>query len=84
MVKDTGDKIDDGLKKEIEEKAEALKKVKDSDNIEEIKNKTTELSQIIQKAGAEIYKTAQEAQKKEKPKEKDKGKDAEEGEFKEK
>ena len=84
MVKDTGDKIDNGLKKEIEEKAEALKKVKDSDNIEEIKNKTTELSQIIQKAGAEIYKAAQEAQKKEKPKEKDKGKDTEEGEFKEK
>jgi len=83
-VKDTGDKINDGLKKEIEEKAEALRKVKDSDNIEEIKNKTTELSQIIQKAGAEVYKAAQEAQKKEKPKEKDKGKDAEEGEFKEK
>jgi len=83
-VKDTGDKIDDGLKKEIEEKAEVLRKVKDSDNIEEIKNKTTELSQIIQKAGAEVYKAAQEAQKKEKPKEKNKGKDAEEGEFKEK
>ncbi len=83
-VRDAGDKIDKGLKKEIEEKIEALKKVKDSDDIEEIKNKTTELSQTIQKAGAEIYKTAQEAQKKEKPKEKDKGKDVEEGEFKEK
>ncbi|MBZ9577626.1 molecular chaperone DnaK [Patescibacteria group bacterium] len=83
-VRDAGDKIDKGLKKEIEEKVEALKKVKDSDNIEEIKNKTTELSQTIQKAGAEVYKVAQEAQKKEKPKEGDKGKDAEEGEFKEK
>ena len=81
-VRDAGDKIDKDLKKEIEEKVEALKKVKDGDNIEEIKGKTTELSQIIQKAGAEIYKAAKEPQKEEKPKEK--GKDAEEGEYKEK
>lgn len=79
-VKDTGDKIDKGLKKEIEGKVEALKKAKDSDNIEEIKNKTTELSQTIQKAGTEIYKKTQtEGKSKD-----EKGKDAEEGEFKEK
>jgi len=79
-VKDAGDKIDKGLKKEIEEKVEALKKVKDSDNIEEIKNKTTELSQTIQKVGAEIYKKTQtEGKSKD-----EKGKDVEEGEFKEK
>ncbi len=81
-VRDAGDKIDNNLKKEIEEKAEELKKVKDGDNVEEIKQKTSELSQIIQKAGAEIYKAAGEAQKEEKPKEE--GKDAEEGEYKEK
>jgi len=81
-VRDAGDKIDNNLKKEIEEKAEELKKVKDGDSVEEIKQKTSELSQIIQKAGAEIYKAAGEAQKEEKPKEE--GKDAEEGEYKEK
>lgn len=77
-LKDAGDKINADLKKEIEEKAEALKKVKDSDNIEEIKSKTADLSQAIQKAGAELYKTAQQSQaspKKEGP---------EEGEYKEK
>jgi molecular chaperone DnaK len=81
-LKEAGDKVGRDLKKEIEEKIESLKKVKDSDNIEEIKNKTTELSQTIQKAGAELYKAAQETKKEEKPKE-DKGKDAEEGEYKE-
>jgi len=79
-----GDKIDKGLKKEIEEKIKALEKVKNSDNIEEIKSKTQELSQTIQKAGAELYKTAQEAEKEKKKPKEDKGKDVEEGEYKEK
>ncbi len=80
-LRDAGDKISSDSKKEIEEKIEALKKVKDSDNIEEIKSKTSELSQVIQKVGAELYKKTQAEEKK--PKE-DKGKDAEEGEYKEK
>ena len=49
------DKIKSEDKKEIEEKIESLKKIKDSDNIEEIKTKTNELSQAIQKIGAELY-----------------------------
>ena len=77
-VRDAGDKIDKNLKKEIEEKVEALKKVKDGDNIEEIKSKTSELSQAIQKVGAELYKSAKEK----KPEEK--GPEAEEGKYKEK
>jgi len=80
-LRDAGDKISSDSKKEIEEKIEALKKVKDSDNIEEIKSKTSELSQAIQKVGAELYKKTQEEEKK--PKE-DKGPQAEEGEYKEK
>jgi molecular chaperone DnaK len=71
-----GDKISPDLKKEIEEKIEALKKVKEGDNIEEIKNKTSELSQTIQKIGAQIYKTAQEKKEKEGP-------EAEEGKYRE-
>ena len=55
-LKDAGDKVTAEVKKEIEEKAEALKKIKDSDNIEDIKSKTAELSQTIQKIGAEMYK----------------------------
>ncbi len=61
-----------GIKKEVEQKIEELKKAKDGDNIEEIKNKTQELSQTIQKVGAELYKKTQ-----------TKG-DAEEGKYKEK
>ena len=54
-LKDAGDKVSADTKKEIEEKVEALKKVKDSDNIEEIKSKTDDLSAVIQKIGAEMY-----------------------------
>ena len=79
--KDAGDKIDQGLKNEVQEKIDELKKVKDKDNMEEIKSKTNDLSQIIQKAGAELYKKASEK----KPKEENKdAKDVEEGEYKEK
>jgi len=57
-LKDARDKISSEAKKEIEEKIEALKKVKDSDNMDDIKNKNSELSQAIQKIGAELYKAA--------------------------
>ena len=55
-AREAGDKIDKNLKKEIEDKVAELKKTRDSDNIEEIKAKTQELSQAMQKAGADLYK----------------------------
>ncbi len=80
-LKDAGEKISEEIKKDIEEKIEALKKVKDGDNIEDIKIKTQELSQALQKIGAEMYKTAQE----DKAKGQSEGKkDAQEGEYTEK
>ncbi len=79
-LREAGDKISSDSKKEIEEKIEALRKVKDGDNMEEIKNKTSELSLAIQKIGAELYKAAREK----KPEEKEEKKDTEEGEYKEK
>jgi len=78
-LREAGDKISQDSKKEVEEKIEALKKVKDSDNIEEIKSKTSELSQAIQKVGAELYKAAQE-----KKPEEGEGPKPEEGEYHEK
>lgn len=78
-LKDAGEKISAEVKKEIEEKIEALKKVKDGDTIEDIRAKTTELSQAIQRVGAELYKAAQGTKTDEKPE-----KEAEEGEYKEK
>ncbi len=93
-LKEAGDKISADSKKEVEEKVTALKKVKDSDNIEDIKNKTSELSQAIQKIGAEMYKKTEPEQGKEqekpkeepekKPDEKPEEKKPEEGEYKEK
>ena len=82
--KDAGDKIDENLKKQVQEKIDELKKVKDKDNIEEIKNKTNDLSQIVQKAGAELYKKASEQKPKEENKDSKDVKNAEEGEYKEK
>ncbi|MDD5039886.1 MAG: molecular chaperone DnaK [Patescibacteria group bacterium] len=54
-VKDAGDKLDAKVKKEVEEKIEALKKVKDKDDMAEIKKATDELSQTIQKIGQAMY-----------------------------
>jgi len=86
-LKESGDKVSAEIKKEIEEKVEALKKVKDSDNIEDIKQKSAELSQTIQKIGAELYKASQEKKagegEEKKPGDGEEPK-AEEGEYKEK
>jgi len=57
-LREAGDKISPEIKKEVEEKIGELKKVKDGDNVEEIKQKTANLSQAIQKIGAEMYKAA--------------------------
>jgi len=94
-LRESGDKVTAETKKEIEEKVEALKKVKDSDNMEDIKQKTQDLSQAIQKVGAELYGSAGSSQDKtaeqkkpeegaeQKPEEQEK-KGPEEGEYKEK
>ena len=90
-IKDAGDKIKPEDKKTIEDKIASLKDSQKTDNIEEIKSKTKDLSETIQKIGAEIYKDqpqgAQGAQPD--PNEKDLPKDgeepkAEEGKYTEK
>jgi len=78
-LREAGEKIPPEIKKEIEEKIEDLKKIKDSDNIEEIKEKTTRLSQEIQKIGEIMYQKTEEQKKPEDGEPK-----AEEGEYKEK
>jgi molecular chaperone DnaK len=76
-LREAGDKVSEAVKKEIEEKLVELKKVKDGENIEEIKKQTQALSQTVQKLGAEMYKQAPQEKKEEK-------KGPEEGEYKEK
>jgi len=56
-LKEAGDKIEADVKKNVEEKVEALKKVKDGDDLETIKKATEELSQAAQKIGEALYKT---------------------------
>lgn len=55
-LKDSADKIKPEDKKLVEDKMSALKDAQKSDNIEEIKSKTKDLSETIQKIGAELYK----------------------------
>ncbi|MDO8524024.1 MAG: molecular chaperone DnaK [bacterium] len=71
-LKEAGEKVSGEARKDIENKIDDLKKAKDDDNIDNIKAKTEELSQLAQKIGAEMYK--------EKPENK---KEPEEGEVKE-
>ncbi|MDP2637340.1 MAG: Hsp70 family protein, partial [bacterium] len=54
-LKDMGEKVPADLKREVETKAEALKKIKDSGTMEEVKSGTEELSQALQKIGSQVY-----------------------------
>ncbi len=54
-LKDAGSKVDDKTKKEVQEKIDALKKVKDGDDAAAIKKAHDELSQAIQKIGQAMY-----------------------------
>ncbi|OGI27769.1 MAG: molecular chaperone DnaK [Candidatus Moranbacteria bacterium RIFOXYB1_FULL_43_19] len=62
-LREAGEKISADKKKPVEEKIEALKKIKDGDDIAAIKKATEELSQEAQKIGQELYQAAQAADK---------------------
>ena len=74
-LRDLGEKVPADVKKEVEDRIEALKKVKDGDDGAAIKKAAEELSRSLQKIGAEMYQQKSEEKDKEKP---------QEGEFKEK
>lgn len=58
MLKDAGDKATAEEKKEIEEKIEALKKVKDGDDHEAIKKAADELTNAAQKVATKMYQSS--------------------------
>ena len=60
-LKDAGDKVPKDTKKSVEEKKEALKKVKDSDDVEVIKAALGDLNEVLQKVGQAMYKDAKDA-----------------------
>ncbi|MCK5060964.1 molecular chaperone DnaK [Candidatus Parcubacteria bacterium] len=55
LLKESGDKMKEEDKKELETKLEDLKKIKDSDNIDEIKKKMEEMNEVAQKIGTAMY-----------------------------
>lgn len=55
LIKDSGDKIQENDKKDLQEKLDALKKVKDGEDMDAIKKTMEALSQIAQKIGAAMY-----------------------------
>jgi molecular chaperone DnaK len=57
-LRDMGDKVPENIKKDVEAKAEALKAIKDSGDIAQIRQKTQELGQALQKVGAAAYEQA--------------------------
>jgi len=79
-IRDAADKVKPEDKKDIEEKINTLKESQKSDNMEDIKAKTQELSAAIQKIGAELYKQEPQQQS---PEEK-KDNSTEEGKYTEK
>ena len=87
-LKDAGDKVKAEDKKSVEDKIAALKEVQKGDNIEDIKAKTKDLSEAIQKVGAELYKQGAPQSPQPDPNEKDLPKDdqpqADEGKYTEK
>ncbi|MBI4138515.1 MAG: molecular chaperone DnaK [Candidatus Wildermuthbacteria bacterium] len=61
-LKEAGDKVSEENKKSVEEKLDALKKVKDGEDGPVIQKATEELSQAIQKVGAALYQNPQQGQ----------------------
>lgn len=55
MLKESGDKMKPEDKKELEDKTAELKKIKDSNNLEDIKKKMEEINTIAQRIGAAMY-----------------------------
>ncbi len=58
-LRDVGDKVSDDEKKKVQEKLDALKKVKDGEDKTAIETATRELAQAAQKIGEELYKQQQ-------------------------
>ncbi|MFC1595196.1 molecular chaperone DnaK [Patescibacteria group bacterium] len=55
-LREAGDKIEETIKKEVTSAVEELKKVKESNDTELIKNKSQTLSQVLAKIGDALYK----------------------------
>jgi len=59
MLVDGKEKIDESEAKNVQEKIDALKAVKDGDDIEKIKSVSEELTKVAQEVGAKMYQAEQ-------------------------
>ena len=84
LIKESGDKMSEADKKELEEKLEELRKVKDSTDVEDIKKKMEEVNVVAQKIGTAMYQNAQSEQAAQPGEEKKDGDNVVEGEVEEK
>ncbi len=66
-IKDLGDSVDEKEKKDAEEKIEALKKALESNDIEAIKAKKTELETVAQALSAKVYEQKQQSEQQSEP-----------------
>ena len=71
-LRDAGDKVEQATKDEVNQKIEALKKLKNAEDISEIRNAETALAQSLSKIGEAMYKKPE-----------DKGPDVKDADFKE-
>jgi len=55
---EAGDRVDEATRKEIEEKIKDLRQVLSTASVEELKNKTQDLSAVLQKVGQAMYQSA--------------------------
>ncbi len=60
-LREAKDKIQDSDRQELEKQLSELEKIKEGEDLEEIKKKTEELQQLLQKIGTEIYRQNQAA-----------------------
>jgi len=61
-ISDAGDKIDTNIKADIEQKIQAVKGVKDNDNLEELKTQVENLNKSVMELGTKMYEQAKEAE----------------------
>ncbi|KKS33246.1 MAG: Chaperone protein DnaK [Candidatus Amesbacteria bacterium GW2011_GWA2_42_12] len=84
-LKDSGDKADPALKKEVEEKVKALKDILENGTKEDLEAKSKDLMESMQKLGSAMYSAPTEAPKseggKDQPEDKTDDKKVEEGEV---
>ena len=54
-LRDMGDKVPENVKKDVKEKTEALRQIKDSGSLDELRRRTQDLGLAIQQIGASMY-----------------------------